>query len=136
MGAERMRREDWPSRLSDFIEAARRRPFSWGRHDCCLFAADWVREATGADPAADWRGRYRSASGARRILRQHFDGDVAAVATAVLGEPLASPLLAQRGDVALVDGALGVVIGAEVALLGEAGLAFHPLGTAARAWRV
>ena len=135
MGAN-VRHEDWPLRLIDFIEAASGRPFSWGEHDCCLFAADWVREATGSDPAAGYRGRYRSRSGAARLLREIAGGEVETAASRALGLPLPSPLLARRGDVALVAGALGVVVGGEVALPGEAGLALHPLGTAEKAWRV
>jgi hypothetical protein len=130
-----MRREDWPSRLIDFIEAASGRPFSWGSSDCCLFAADWVQDATGIDPAAGHRGRYRTEAGAARLLNR-LGGSVDAAATGALGAPLASPLLAQRGDIALVGGALGVVIGGEVALLSETGPVLHPLATAARAWRV
>jgi hypothetical protein len=130
-----MRHENWPSRLSDFIGAASGRPFSWGSSDCCLFAADWVQEATGIDPAAEYRGRYRTEAGAARLLNR-LGGSVEAAVDKALGMPLTSPLLAQRGDIALVDGALGIVIGGEVALMSEAGLVLHPLAMAARAWRI
>ncbi len=45
------RRPDWPARLRTIIEAARERPFSWGQHDCCLFASDAIEAMTGVDPA-------------------------------------------------------------------------------------
>lgn len=54
--------------LPEFLRVARARPFAWGRHDCALFAADWVLNETGHDPAAAWRGRYRSEAGAARAI--------------------------------------------------------------------
>lgn len=136
------RYSDWQRRLHETIEAASGRPFLYGRHDCCLFAADCIQAMTGSDPAEGWRGRYRSASGARRILRKHFGGSLAAGWTRTLGAPLASPLLAQRGDIAVVlndeTEATGVVdlTGRRVACLAPDGLTFVPLTLALSAWRV
>lgn len=133
--------EDWPSRLHTFLEAARGRPFSWGRWDCCILAADAVQVLTGTDPLAPFRGRYRSARGAARLLKPL--GGLAGGCTALLGTPIA-PLLAQRGDIVLIeDGpggrlACGVVdlTGRAVACPGDAGLLFVPLARARHAWRI
>lgn len=42
----------------------------WGDCDCFLWPADWVRLSGWPDPAAAWRGRYRTALGASRIVRR------------------------------------------------------------------
>jgi len=75
---------DWPERLLAALAAARDRPFRWGEHDCCLFAADLIEAVTGVDPAAAFRPvrprgepgavdgrRYRTAQGALALLRLH-----------------------------------------------------------------
>lgn len=56
--------------LDDFLEAAMARPFDWGADDCILFPADWVRLRIGSDPARQYRGSYRSAGGAEKIIRR------------------------------------------------------------------
>jgi hypothetical protein len=93
-----MRYENWPERLARCIAAARTRRFAWGAHDCALFAADCVQSMTGRDPAGAYRGRYRTALGVARLLRQR-NSDLAGAWTAALGAPLANPAYAQRGDV-------------------------------------
>lgn len=135
--------EDWPSRLHTFLEAARGRPFSWGRWDCCILAADAVKILTGSDPLTPFRGRYRSARGAVRLLKPL--GGLVGGCTTLLGVPI-TPLLAQRGDVVLIEApagaggplACGVVdlTGRAVACPGETGLLFVPLARARHAWRI
>ena len=56
--------EAWPEHLIAFLSERRGRPFAWGSNDCCLFAADWIRTATGYDPAAKVRGTYSTFLGA------------------------------------------------------------------------
>lgn len=58
------------SALGRFLDAAAAAPFAYGRHDCCLFAADWVRAWHDRDPASAWRGGYVDALGAARLVRQ------------------------------------------------------------------
>lgn len=140
MGRWMRRRHDWPERLSECISAARHRRFEWGAHDCCLFAADAVRDMTGVDPASDYRGRYADKAGAFRILEEVAGGGVESAAFRAFGDPLDGPLFAQRGDVVLIEtergDALGVCVGAHVAFAGENGVAFVPLEQAVKAWRV
>lgn len=33
-------------------------PHEWGYNDCIMSLADWVRDQTGRDPGAEYRGRY------------------------------------------------------------------------------
>lgn len=68
-----------PPRLGQFMETAGRTPFAWGRHDCLLFPAAWCRAVAGVDPAAGFRGRYRTELGARRILKR--EGGLLALAS-------------------------------------------------------
>jgi len=134
------RKNDWPERLAAVVRAAAARPFEWGRQDCALFACDCIAAMTGADPAAAFRGRYRTARGAARALRRIAGvDDLGALATKVLGAPVA-PAFARRGDIAevpLLDGpGFGVVLGREVAVVGVEGLLRVSMQTATRAWRV
>lgn len=119
----------WQTELTRFLEERRDMPFAWGENDCALHVADWVLRMTGEDPGADYRGRYRSAAGAARVMRRIAGGGVVAVATRAFGPPAASPFLARRGDIAAVRGrtadghldlALGVVdeTGGRVASMG------------------
>jgi hypothetical protein len=134
-----VRRQDWPERLARFIAARRGEAFAWGRNDCCLFAADWALEATGADAAAEYRGRYRTRRGAYALLRRVSGGGVAAAATRAWGAPIA-PLLAQRGDVVAVETeygeALGVHLGERIAVVTPEGLGFLSPRAAEAAWRI
>lgn len=133
-----VRREDWPLRLNAWLDSIRARPFEWGRHDCVLAAADAVEMMTGRDPAAAFRGGYASRKEAVLVLAEH--GGLAAMVSAALGAPLATPRLAQRGDLVLVDTpegpAVSVVLGAQAAGPGKAGVVFSSMGSWLVAWRV
>ena len=56
--------------LGAFLETMAARRFADGVHDCVLTVADWVLTCTGQDPAAPFRGRYRTALGRERLLRR------------------------------------------------------------------
>lgn len=129
----------WERRLSEAIESARDRPFLWGRHDCATFAFDLRRAiAGGHDVAALWRGRYTTARGAVRVMRCLGWSSLEAAGRDLLGEPLASVPLAQRGDLVLADTGLGfgVCLGARVAGIALSGLVLVPITACALAWRV
>lgn len=138
MGAG-MRRAAWQSLLSDAVEAARGRSFVWGTHDCAIWAFDLRAALTGGeDVAALWRGRYCTSLGARRVMKRLGWESIEAMGLDLLGEPLASPLFAQRGDLVLggADPAFGVCLGAQAGFVGPGGLSFLPLDTCLMAWRV
>jgi hypothetical protein len=131
------RLKDWPSRFAALVESARARPFEWGAHDCCLWAADAVKAVTGNDPAAPWRATYRTERAAMAILARL--GGHAAVGA--LGGPEISPRLAIAGDVGLVrwtDGtkSLGVFGGHWWLCVADQGLTTMPIDAALRAWGV
>lgn len=113
------------------------RPFTWGSHDCVLFAADCVEACTGVDPAAGMRGTYGTPIGAARVLKRA--GGMEALAIEHLG-PEVPPLMAQPGDVGIVRSAgvecFAVWTGAAWHAPAEAGLTPFPPECALRVWRV
>src|SRR5690625_7554828 len=91
----------WERRLHDFIEAARERPFCWETWHCCHLADAAVGAMTGRRIIEEVGAPYvyRSEAHAMAWLRKVSEaGDVPGWLTRVLGDPLPSPLLAQRGD--------------------------------------
>lgn len=132
-----MRVHDWPEQLNDVIDAARKTPFEWGRHDCCLFAADAVQAITGVDHAADYRGAYKTARGAKRALRKrgfdHIEQPLDALFLRV------DCRLAGRGDLVVTEAdglAVGIHLGSALAFVSQDGLEFLPVNRALMAWRV
>jgi hypothetical protein len=145
------RHEDWAARLFAFVEHHRRQPFKWGERDCCMFVCAGILTTTGLDPAAKlFRGKYRDAVGAARLLKKH--GGVEAIAASVCAEhgfPEVRVAMAQRGDVVLIDvdeaghpakgaarSALGLCIGGQSVFPGPDGLKFVGVGECRRAWAV
>ncbi len=133
-----MRLPDWKPRLIAWLSDVATIPFQPGRHDCALFAAGAVLVMTGRDPAAPFRGRYRTLRGGQRILRKAGFADHIALTAQLLAEVHTSR--AAPGDLAVVptqDGdALGLVQGEAVYVLSARGLGFVPMTSAVRAFRV
>lgn len=117
--------------LDDWAEA----PFAYGSRDCALLAAAVVLALTGKDFGAPFRGRYRSAAGAVRALRQFGAGDLPSTLTAALGEPQ-HPAFAGRGDIVVMDDNAGVCVGAKSLFVGDAGLEARPTGACDLVWKV
>ncbi|MCM7775023.1 hypothetical protein M8S83_23290 [Enterobacter asburiae] len=131
-----MKHPDWHNRLIAVIRAAEKRPFLWGEHDCCLFAADCAEAMTGDNFADGWRGTYDSETGAKKALLRS-GGSLEKVLAKYLDEVPVK--MAQRGDIAVVENAgtrcAGVIYGGAVWVPGETGLVclrIKPLS----AWRV
>lgn len=131
-----IRLPDWAGRLAALVSRAHSEPFAWGRHDCCLWAADAVQATTGVDLATDLRGGYTDARGAYRRLTA-IGGLRGAAARA---GALVAPLRAWAGDVGLVrfDGRpmLAVCQGEVWLCAATRGLAAVPLAAASFAWGV
>jgi hypothetical protein len=128
----------WEAVLAASVEHARIHTFIWGTHDCATWAFDLRRDLTGGeDTAALWRGRYRTARGAARVMRRLGWASMPEAGVALLGMPLANVRLAQRGDLVLSPDAtsFGVCLGAQVAFLAPEGLTLRPLSSCALAWR-
>jgi len=131
-----MKHPDWHNRLIAVIRAAEKRPFLWGEHDCCLFAADCAEAMTGENFADGWRGTYDSETGAKKALLRG-GGSLEKVLAKYLD--VVPVKMAQRGDIAIVENAgtrcAGVIYGGAVWVPGETSLVclrVKPLST----WRV
>lgn len=133
-----MRKADWESALSDYLAGQGGAVFAWGACDCAMFAAGAVLAMTGTDPAAELRGRYKSATGAARVLKRYGADDLAAWVSARFEE--VAPVFAHRGDLVMADGSLGICAGPAAWFVGEengdAGLVSRPMQDWERAWRV
>ena len=122
---------DWLPRLNSYVEAHRNTSFEWGTHDCCTFAAGviWALTMVGVDVP-----RVRDKYHAARELNARGGIESAMDAT---GFPRwGSPLSARRGDIVLVNRALGVCLGHVWAAPGRDGLVFGAMDVAAVSWRV
>lgn len=93
---------------------------------------------TGEDAGVGFRGRYSTAAGAARALRRYGAGTLEATIGSLLGEIQIG--FARRGDLVLVDGMVGVCVGADAVFIGEAdgepGLVRFPRTAWSRAWAV
>jgi len=137
-----MKKSNWPSLLDDFICKRARVPFAWGTNDCAIFCSDWIKLATGQDPAANLRGTYDSGRGAQRALVSAFGIEDLEIIVSGIFPPRETVLLAQRGDVVLFEnggrkvlGILGMD-GHFVFAPGEKGLEAFGVDTALNAWEV
>lgn len=128
----------WLAAFEAEIQAAVRRPFRWGQHDCCTFAARCWAAQTGDDALLDlaWSSEEEAAS----ILAEA--GGLLAAVTDRLGPPV-PPLLASLGDVVLAVDPLdplarelmAVCVGPHHVLPSARGLAVLQLGDARYAWK-
>lgn len=98
------------SPLPHFLVRTAPLPFSVGGCDCVLWCCDWVLSQRGVDPASPWRGRYRTAAGAHRLIRRAGSlADLVADGMARAGIPETSDPL--PGDVAVISTAIGDLMG-------------------------
>lgn len=99
------------------------RPFEWGVSDCCLFAANVVKEMTGIDYAESFRG-YDSRNGVVKKLRPY--SSLRNAISSVLKEK--DPRFAMRGDVVLIKNQgrhiAGICVGDRAACQGKEGVVY------------
>lgn len=107
---------DWQKRLNAFIAENAERPFSWGEWDCALFACGAVLEMTGRHPAPEFIGAYDSQRGAAEALRRLGAGTLDATFDAHFESK--PPSFAQRGDLVMAHGAIGVCMGSFALFVG------------------
>ena len=123
------------SMLIAYAAEAGARPFRPGRHDCALFAAGWVKQVTGQDPARGWRSTYRSLKRGQRLLKAAGFADHVALAATHL--PEIAPAFAQIGDLAVLDDqAFGLNAGEMIYCLKPQGLGLVPRSAMRRAFAV
>ncbi|MTB67982.1 hypothetical protein GKR48_14330 [Providencia sp. wls1943] len=131
-----MRHPNWTIRLPETLQKATQKPFSWGLHDCCLFAADCAVAVCGIDIAEKARGRYKTKAGAMRVLKSEF-GDLETGLSDFFAE--IEPDRAMRGDIVMFNGddgkTLGVIWANKVWAVTESG-AMPVNHQPVKAWRV
>lgn len=115
------RRSDWETRFNDVIARNSSRSHRYGQWDCLLFVAEVVKAITGKDYGRGHRGKYDSALGAAKHLKQHkADSPERYLDNLFPEKPIG---FAQRGDVALVElegqRLPGIVMGDDAAVVGE-----------------
>lgn len=122
------RKENWATCLNEYLNEVMPHVSStpsgglqYGQMDCCVFAAGAVHAVTGFDPMKKFRGKYRSKSGANKVLKSLGEGNLFKTLVSIFGKPIAGSLM-RRGDVAYYDGCCGVVIGREAVFLFDGGL--------------
>lgn len=121
--------------LITYAAEAGQRPFRPGRHDCALFAAGWVKLATGQDLARGWRSTYRSLKRGQHLLEEAGFADHVALAAEHL--PEVAPAFAQIGDIAVLeDNAFGITAGEMIYCLKPKGLGLVARAQMRRAFKV
>lgn len=110
------RHPHWEQRLATLIE--QNRSYTYGSHDCMLWAAAAVKAVTGKDPGRGHRGKYKSAIAAARYLRNlGFDSPEALLDSLFDRKPVG---FAQRGDLVMAgDGIPAVCMGAVAFSVGQ-----------------
>lgn len=131
-----MRVSNWEILLHDYLQSSKDLSFQWGVTDCATWVSDWRKILTGQDAAIAWRGKYKTERGAMlQIKRAGFD-TMADWVDNILGERLSTPFLAQRGDIGMVQNALGIVAGKDICALSPHGLLAFPIDQMQIAWGV
>lgn len=128
------RANDWPTELANFLLTTRKTPFKWGENDCCLFAANAILAMGGNDVAKDVRGHYKTAIGARRIMKNLGAANVVELLTQRLGEPDGKLV---RGAIVAVESHDQQVAGVfyhKPWVLTERGLQGMPLESVIKSW--
>lgn len=129
--------------LAEFLSEASRKGVVWAdQHDCCMWLADWVLAKTGVDPGARLRGRYRTATGCLRVLRQE-GGVLALVSRCAVAAGLPRTDEPRAGDIGVVrlltasglQSVGAICTGPRWAALALDGLVSQPASPVA-AWRV
>lgn len=122
-------------KLASFLEQNRDRPFDWATWNCCQFAAEWVKEATGIDHQSAFPD-YSTEAEAREVVTDN--GGLIALVTAIMKPIHVSQ--ARQGDLVLCNethaSALGICIGVQSAFVGPNGLIYGPTLEGIAAWRV
>lgn len=129
---------DWRAKFTQYITAARGKPFDEATHNCATFFAGGVQALTGVDMSR-WLGmEYRSiAEGLVQLRALGFESHVELVARSL---PEIPPAMASVGDGMLMpsqDGpALGLCQGPHVYAVTKGGLTLMSRQTALRAFKI
>lgn len=142
------RHPQWRKRLEHMIDQVERNPFDYGPDDC---GPGWAGAAIVAvldrDVAAPFRGRYRTALGALRLMRKSGHNNLADLLRALLLEATGDdceihPANARLGDLMAVPDEtgfrflLGICNGERILVRRPEGKGTMERTAATRAWRL
>ena len=97
-----MRHDDWEERLNAVVAKHQAMPGEWGKSDCWIMAMDAVEAVTGERILPHLQKYSTEAEGYKHFRKAGYKETVEEALTDVLGEPI-SPLMAQRGDVGVIE---------------------------------
>lgn len=111
---------DWRTRMESNLISVRTKPFEWGTHDCALFASDHVNAITDVNLGENFRGKYSTALGAIKTLRDAGYGNLLELCQDKLPEIHSS--LTRIGDIVILESeetgyGIGIVLGENVGVL-------------------
>lgn len=133
-----MKTPGWENRLIEYIATIRARDYAPSELDSGMFPAGAVAAMTGVDHVASWRGKYKTAARGKAMLRRKGYADYVEF-VASLFEEHPSPLMAQRGDLVVIEqdgvSVLGIAQGEHIYVMTLKGLGLVPLTRAKRAFR-
>lgn len=130
-----MRLENWPELLDAVIKKYTSKPFEYGKADCVTFADECVRAITGRNAVFYPNGKdYSDKAGAYKLIGTH-GGLVQGIGKLLHSSPC-KPSLAQRGDVVMMRGAVGIMMTQHAWFMTAAGLDAAPRELCRIAWRV
>lgn len=128
-----MRIEDWDAKLHEYLQQSQSLAFEWGQNDCATWAAKFVDIITQSNHAVSWIGQYTTKHEAQDYMTLRGFSNPEAIADSILDE---KPIkLANRGDLLLFNGALGICEGRRAWFLTEIkGLVCVPTVACQKAW--
>lgn len=130
-----MRFSNWDLTLSAYIESSKSTVFEWGVNDCALWASRFVALITGSEHAVAWQGLYDTEETAAALMLARGFSGVEAIADSILD--IVPVKLAQRGDLILFAGALGICDGRKSYILTlEQGMVSVLTTRCLKAWKV
>jgi hypothetical protein len=129
-----MRSPDWERRLAEYLANIRRNVDVLGPVPCARFAAEAAQVQTGVDYYAPYRGRYKTETGAAKVLRRIGGGDLPA--TFDLHFEQKPPSYAQRGDIVFNGESMGVCNGDLALFIHGSTIAALPRRHWVKAWAV
>ncbi|WP_343314887.1 hypothetical protein AAIB41_15250 [Brucella sp. BE17] len=130
----------WDRALEDLASAHISILPEWGISDCLMTAADAIKAVTGDDPLSQFRGKYKTETGAARKMRANGCENVKDVFETYLRLEPVNRLAARRGDVGVTiindEYVAGFICGSGFAVKQPDGLAFLPVTDIEQAYRI
>ncbi|WP_410768406.1 DUF6950 family protein [Endobacterium cereale] len=97
-----MRHPDWERRLNAIVARHQACPGAWGTSDCWMMAMDAIEAVSGERILPHLQTYKTEAEGYKVFRKAGFKETVEEALADELGEPI-SPMLAQRGDVGVIE---------------------------------